>query len=147
MNSENTRRIIEACPSLFDTMKEECDNMTNGVTFSPIAFFFECGDGWADLLVELCEKIQSHLVTLSPESVYDIVALQVKEKYGSLRFYISSYDEVIECLIDEYSRKSRYVCETCGKPGKIRGSVWLYAACNDHTKDGDHDTTTEPNVP
>lgn len=133
MNLENTHRIISACPCLFDTGNKQ--------------FYFECGDGWTDLLVELCEKMQSYLSTLEPEILNEFVALQVKEKYGELRFYLSAYDEVLENLISEYTKKSRYVCESCSKPGHIRGQNWWYAACDEHTRPEDFDTASKTELP
>lgn len=134
MNIENTRRIIEACPSLFVDIESQRENMQNGVMFTPIAFGFECGNGWADLLVDLCEKIQAHLNTMPKEAVENIVALQVKEKYGTLRFYLSCHDDVLENYISEAQSKSAKICETCGKPAKLQGEYWLYTACEEHSK-------------
>lgn len=146
MNDENTRRIIAACPSIFDSMREEREKM--GIEpFHPIAFGFECGDGWADLLVELCEKIQSRLNTFEPQVANEIVALQVKEKYGTLRFYISAYDDTIEDYIEEAAKKSAGTCEQCGKQGKLRGTVWLYAACDEHTREEDLNPIPESEMP
>lgn len=133
MNDENTKRIIDACPSLFVTMDED-----TGVIL-PIRFGFECGDGWADLLVELCDKIQARLNILDKDVAKEIVALQVKEKYGTLRFYLSHYDELMELCIQEAEKKSACTCEQCGKPGKIRGNYWYYVACDEHTQEMDLD--------
>lgn len=137
MNDQNTQRIIAACPSLFTTIQSEQESFANGVPFHPIAFGFECGDGWADLLVELCEKIQQYLNTLPKDVANDIVALQVKEKYGTLRFYVAYYDETVEAFIQEAEQKSSCICEQCGKPGKVRGSRWYYTACDEHTREED----------
>jgi hypothetical protein len=125
MNEQNTKHIIDACPSLFETVNGELN------------FYFECGDGWADLLVELCQKIQSRLNILHKDLAKDIVALQVKEKYGTLRFYVSYHDELIELCIADAEKKSACTCEQCGKPGKLRGQAWLYTACDEHTRKED----------
>lgn len=143
MNDENTKKIINACPSLFSTMLDEQDNFTQGTFFTPITFGFECGDGWANLLIEVCENIQKYLKTLPQEIANDIVALQVKEKYGTLRFYMSCYDEQIEAHIKNAEKKSSCICEQCGAPGKLRGKFWLYTACDQHTKKEDLDLTSE----
>lgn len=146
MNDENTKRIIAACPSIFDSMQDERDKIGTA-PFHPIAFGFECGDGWADLLVELCQKIQSRLDEMDPDVAKDIVALQVKEKYGTLRFYLSSYDDTIENYIDAAEKKSAETCEQCGKPGSLRGTVWLYSACDEHTRDYDLNPIPESEMP
>lgn len=134
MNDANTRRVVEACPSIFRTIEDEVEAMQNGSLFHPIAFYFECGDGWADLLVELCQKIRLRLNELPENVAKDIVAIQVKEKYGTLRFYLSSYDQVIESFIQDATHKSRLVCEQCGNPGQLRGNAWYYVACEEHTR-------------
>ena len=127
-------------------MREERDKIGTE-PFHPIAFGFECDDGWADLLVELCEKIQSGLNTFEPQVANEIVALQVKEKYGTLRFYISAYDDTIEDYIEEAAKKSAGTCEQCGKQGKLRGTVWLYAACDEHTREEDLNPIPESEMP
>lgn len=146
MNDENTRRIIQACPSLFQTIHDEQENMLDGKVFSPIAFCFECGDGWVELLVDLCEKIQVRLNEMGSESK-EIVALQVKEKYGTLRFYLSTYDEAIEAFIKEAERKSSCICEQCGRPGSVRGKFWLYTACVEHTREEDLNPIPKSDAP
>lgn len=135
MNNENTKRIIDACPSLFIDIEQQCENMQNGIMFTPIVFGFECGDGWADLLVELCQKINTHLKTLSKEHVDAIYALQVKEKYGTLRFYLSCYDDTIDKFIQDAQLKSSVTCEVCGNTGKVLGEHWLYCACPEHSRE------------
>jgi hypothetical protein len=146
MNDENTRRIIAACPSLYDSMEEERDKI--GIQpFHPIAFGFECGDGWADLLVELSEKIQARLNEMPKDVASEYVALQVKEKFGTLRFYTSYCDDVIDGFIREAEQKSACTCEQCGAPGKIRGSVWYYTACDKHTREEDLNPLPESEMP
>jgi len=145
MNNENTKRIIDACPALYDSMEIEREKI--GIQpFHAIAFGFECGDGWAELLVELSQKIQEHLNTQDPEVAKEIVALQVKEKYGTLRFYISAYDETIESFIRDAEKKSAVTCEQCGKSGSVRGDFWYYAACDEHTRPEDLNPTPEKDL-
>lgn len=61
-------------------------------------------------------------------------ASQVKEKYGELRFYMTSATDEMYELIDEAEEKSRYICETCGAPGSTRGTGWLTTLCDDCDK-------------
>lgn len=82
----------------------------------------ECGDGWFKIIYELCEKLEQ----------YNIIASQVKEKFGGLRFYIrgveTNYDEIYN-IIHKTEEKSFETCETCGKPGTIRTGSWVYVSC------------------
>lgn len=93
-------------------------------------FGFECGDGWFDLIWDLCEKIELHLKDkAAEEEPFEVV--QVKEKYGSLRFYTNWGTNEISELIEEAEKKSATICEICGKPGKITGNYWLSCICDE----------------
>lgn len=116
MNIHNTKRLIEASPSLYGDR-----------------FCFECGDGWFSILLEASIKIESILQGYPKQIRDDVVAMQVKEKYGTLRFYISYYTEELDEIIDSAEKASCSTCEVCGNLGKLRGTRWLYAACDEHT--------------
>jgi hypothetical protein len=71
---------------------------------------FECGDGWFDLIKRLSERLKE----ISERTGDDIQAEQVKEKYGTLRFYINGGDEEAYKTIDKAERESEHTCELCG---------------------------------
>jgi hypothetical protein len=117
MNTKNTLYLWNKYPDLFAGRHEP-------ITKSLIPFGFECEDGWFDLINSLCEKI----VAINP----DVRASQVKEKFGTLRFYLNFYDEEVDKLIEEAETRSSYTCEVCGQLGQLchRGS-WLKTLCED----------------
>lgn len=57
-------------------------------------------------------------------------ASQVKEKYGTLRFYMDLELNGMHELIMEAENKSASTCEECGKPGKMRDGGWLKVRCD-----------------
>jgi len=57
-------------------------------------------------------------------------AAQVKEKFGSLRFYMTSGNDEIYDLIDEAEAKSRVTCEECGEPGEEKPMSWIRTLCD-----------------
>jgi hypothetical protein len=57
-------------------------------------------------------------------------ASQVKEKFGTLRFYLTHGTDEMYAIIGEAQQKSAKTCETCGKPGRIRGRGWYYTRCH-----------------
>jgi hypothetical protein len=84
------------------------------------------GDGWYDLIDRLSAKIEP----------LGAVASQVKEKFGTLRFYIGgvdneNFDEVYQ-YINEAERESAKTCERCGdtETACTRGGFWLQTLCN-----------------
>ena len=93
-------------------------------------YYFECDKGWSEILDRLCATIEDRIQENKLEEMY---ASQVKEKFGTLRFYMSGYDDFIEGAIALTEKQSCHVCEVCGTAGrteKIRG--WLKTLCNDH---------------
>jgi hypothetical protein len=72
--------------------------------------------------------------------VAQVVATQVKEKFGGLRFYYNGGDDYIDGMVRMAESWAANTCEVCGKPGKLRGGGWLYTACDEHTKPEDLET-------
>lgn len=124
MKEELDKKLVEDFPILY---KDRGKSMTK----TAMCWGFECGDGWEPLVRELSKKIEDYNTTS-----FDwppTVAIQVKEKFGSLRFYISCGPDWIHDLIEEYEEKSETTCEICGQPGTMcqKGS-WLKTLCNEH---------------
>jgi predicted nucleic acid-binding Zn ribbon protein len=88
----------------------------------------DVGNGWESLIRELSSKISE----LDP----DCVAVQVKEKFGGLRFYTGPATNEVFDLIQEYGRKSLKICENCGTDRKVKqvGTRWIYTRCPDCAK-------------
>jgi hypothetical protein len=120
-----------------------------------MAWGIECDDGWYNLLDKCLGKIQHlcDLVSYKGEE-YQIVASQIKEKYGTLRFYYSGTssdriaDDIVDDIITEAENESARVCENTGADGTVcrRGSWYRtlsyeearknnYVACNEQTEE------------
>ena len=97
-----------------------------------MAFGWECGKGWFPMLTELSDKLDAIFREKYLESMESFEVLQVKEKFGTLRFYVSSAPDEIYELIDEYEKKSGTICETCGKTGTLKESHgWFMTVCEE----------------
>lgn len=85
------------------------------------------GPGWAPLLQKLTDKLFS--------LGWDGGLLQVKEKFGTLRFYHQNnvrdplLAEVVEDVVEAAENRSGQTCERCGKYGEVRGDGWLVTRC------------------
>lgn len=93
-------------------------------------FCFECEDGWYELLHQLCLDIQA----ANPPENFCVV--QVKEKFGTLRFYVDNSNKEIDDLIHEAEMKSSSICEYCGSTEKIetradKGKYWIRTLCSE----------------
>ena len=95
---------------------------------------FECGDGWFPILNQLMGNIQHHIDWKNRESevVPHVTLDQVKEKFGTLRFYYTGGDDYISGLVSMAESMSGVLCETCGKPGTSTRGGWIKTACKEH---------------
>ena len=108
---------------------------------------FGIGDGWFQIIWYLSEKIEAILTRLDegietthrtkeskvkPSDAFRV--LQVKEKFGTLRYYTNGITDEIGAAVQFAEMSSRVTCEDCGKPGVLRGNTWLFTACNEHAK-------------
>lgn len=60
------------------------------------------------------------------------VAIQIKEKYGTLRFYVDGGDTTAQAYIDFAEAYSARLCDVCGAPGKTTGKGWVQTRCEAH---------------
>jgi hypothetical protein len=81
-----------------------------------------------------------------PESIPQVTLDQVKEKFGTLRFYYTGGDDVIDGMVRMAESMSGVTCEECGNPGERRGGGWIYTACDAHTKPEDLNSNEEEHV-
>ena len=82
------------------------------------------------------EVEEKRLAMIEAEKTVPTVS-QVKEKFGTLRFYVNAATEEHYNYITFAEVLSGRVCETCGAPGKRRGQGYIYTACDEHTEKGD----------
>ncbi len=94
-------------------------------------FGFECGDGWFNLIDSTCSLVQKHSGD-TPERA-PLIASQVKEKFGELRFYHRNVNEYATQVIDLAEALSGSICEVCGSLGEMRETKgWIQARCVAH---------------
>ena len=58
-------------------------------------------------------------------------AAQVKEKFGTLCFYMTGYTDEISAAIKDAVAKSNITCDECGVPGTLRQVGWWRVVCDD----------------
>ena len=93
-----------------------------------MVFGFDCGKGWYPLLKELADELD---IIIQEDNLKDFITVQVKEKFGTLRFYTHNGNERTESKISNACKISSETCEVCGKPGTLRIGGWLQTRCDD----------------
>lgn len=98
------------------------------------AYGFETPKGWDDVL----RRLSATLSNICTADGCDINVVQVKEKFGGLRFY---YDGDGNCTRINAAIRAAEVecyatCGICGKPGKlVNDRGWLMVVCEEHKRE------------
>ena len=81
------------------------------------------------------EMIEDARIRMEEEYKKVPVATQVKEKYGTLRFYIYGGTDAHLAYIDMACAMSSVTCEVCGNKGKSNQYGWIVTRCREHEDD------------
>jgi hypothetical protein len=138
MNEQLELKLVEKYPKIL------CDYKGDKMK-TCMAWGMECGDGWYDLLDRCMEKLQYLCDMWSKDGrEVQVIAHQIKEKYGTLRFYTGVYgandieDRIVDDIISEAEAASARTCEVTGEHGTVcqRGG-WYRTLCYEQArKDG-----------
>jgi hypothetical protein len=136
MNQELDKLLCEKYPKMMvnrdKSMMETC-----------MCWGFECGDGWFQILDSLMGNIQHHIDWNNKnfekgykqyKQVPQVTLDQVKEKFGTLRFYYQGGDDEISGMVRMAESMSAVTCEECGNPGTSGGQGWIKTLCETHRK-------------
>lgn len=130
MSPDLDKKLVEKYPVIFQ-------NRYSDMQSTAMCWGFECGDGWYTLIDNLCAQITHHLKYNAKPETEPFVCDQVKEKFGTLRFYGHGGDERVWAFVWFAENFSGRICETCGRPGKLITNGWYYTACEEHTEEED----------
>lgn len=85
----------------------------------------------SDWQIEQAEEDMKNGVVIPPE-VQQVVVAQVKEKFGSLRFYYDGGDDYVDGMVRLAESMSGFTCEQCGDSGESRQGGWIRTLCDHH---------------
>lgn len=143
MTDENFEKLVKRWPDLFQKSGD---------------FEFSINDGWYNIVDVLCgflsydiEQARSRLkysmenpTARFSESVDELEArvakaleelptlAQVKEKFGTMRFYIDGGTAEMHNYIEFAEAMTSRTCEVCGDQGKSRNTGWVKVLCDKH---------------
>ncbi len=116
MKQELADKLYQKYPEIFSGRH----NDTN-----PIHYGIAVLDGWYNIIDTAFFAIQQHINSRNG-SVSQVVAIQIKEKFGTLRLYCDGGDEYISGIIRYAEIISAVICEVCGAPGKVCNDDGFY---------------------
>jgi len=141
-----TNKLIDMLDSEFDTFM--CQSFPGlfiqrhqDMSITCMCWGFCIGRGWRNILYNLCLDLQK----ICDKTKIDIQFTQIKEKYGSARFYydtrmpvicdklkLTEINNEILLLINESEDKTYTTCAACGKEYKRKKQEtgWIKSICN-----------------
>lgn len=122
MKKELQEKLFEKYPKIFGDRKKSPQETL-------MCFGCECGDGWYNLIDILCSQLQHET---DKNGHPQVVAFQVKEKFGGLRFYIGEASDDQHAYISFAEAMSYHICESCGtmEDVEVRRGGWIVTLCN-----------------
>jgi len=93
-------------------------------------------DGWLPIIDKLCGAMQNYIDNRirytkdGPTTPEQVTCVQMKEKFGGLRFYTNGHDDVIEGMITMVEDLCDNTCDECGSEddlGITQG--WISIKC------------------
>ena len=96
-----------AAPNWISDLKMQFPQLFQGI----LPYHIACGEGWSGLLTQLCGRLDALALP-------DLKVVQIKEKFGGLRFYVEGGNgsEEVYALIQQAEAKAYLTCEACGAP-------------------------------
>jgi len=67
-----------------------------------------------------------------PYACPQVIVTQVKEKFGTLRFYYNGGDDYVAGIVAMAEAMTSVTCERCGKPGTRNDSGYISVRCEEH---------------
>jgi hypothetical protein len=144
MRDELDQQLCEKYPKIFV-------NRNGDPKHTLMCWGFEHGDGWYNIIDRLCANIQSHIDWRNkqraallesnphnlpiPDAVLQVVADQVKEKFGGLRFYYEGGNDTVDGMVRMAEAMSEVTCEECGAPGTASRGGWIKTLCEHHKEE------------
>jgi hypothetical protein len=142
VKKELDKKLCEDFPELYSQRHGD-------IRTAAMCWGFDCGDGWEPII----RKLSAQLALLPIQTT----AIQVKEKFGTLRFYTSNWNKnnlpieefghwcsIADACIEHACWISGQKCEECGEYGKVRtkgGSPygWRKCVCKRHAAEFGYD--------
>lgn len=125
MNSEEfEQKLLKEFPNLYV-------DMYGDMRHTCMAWGVNVEAGWHDIIYDLSKKLEEIILAMPADQRKQFRASQVKEKYGTLRFYMTSETAEMSALINEAEAKSEVTCEFCGADGSISEiGGWVKTLCS-----------------
>lgn len=122
LNKHNEELVVEF-PFLRVYGQESCHGVTS-------TMLDDMPQGWRIAFGrKLCKEIKEELI--KNNELYSYKIIQIKEKFGGLRWYDNSGLPGMQFIIAKYEALSEKTCINCGKPANWISKGWISPYCDE----------------
>jgi hypothetical protein len=116
-------RMFDAIQSTIDFSETNYENLKQHYNKLP----------WYKKLWSIYKRSRYHYLRDNQTPIPQVIAVQIKEKFGTLRFYYIGGDDRITPIVDFYESYTQYICEDCGSTTEIGyTNGWIRNVCKKH---------------
>lgn len=118
---------------IYNFIRYVWDNIIDRICFIPSYTELDAmPDGWRKAFgIQMCKELKKALTQYN--YLYKYRIMQIKEKYGSLRWYSNGSPNGCEYpIISKYEALSARTCIVCGKSAKYISTGWISPYCEEH---------------
>jgi len=145
--------LTQLCQAIQSHVDWRATQYKQAINYNKMAHAGQSGN--AELFADLCaveygdngfdaEYVKNRLAEILndplrviPEECEQVEVKQLKEKFGSLRFYYTGGDDYISGLVSMAESMTDITCEECGAPGTQGGTGWVSTLCETHRAERD----------
>lgn len=115
MSPEKTQQIFNKYPYLYRGRSESTKTSMMSLGFE------NCEDGWFDLIDRVSSNLEHAAALAGLEIMSNLYpkVTQVKQKFGSLHFYVENANNQMSRLIEEAEKIAEQTCQACGSKGEL----------------------------
>lgn len=124
-SQENYDRIVKENGVIDSVLRGETELFEK--EYGPLTKSF-----YATIYQDIKDGIRKKREPVQP--IPQVKAVQVKEKFGTLRFYTDFESDKMRTAIDFAELMSAKTCEVCGDRGTMNEEGWRSVRCNEHRK-------------
>ena len=122
------QRLVQEYPFLVDK------KVDINLAYSFYTYFDSLPITWVKNFGEkLCAELKEALIEEGEFENYKV--LQVKEKFGVMRWYDNSNNPRIQSIIQKYESLSEKICARCGAPATHMTTGWILPICDNCDKE------------
>jgi hypothetical protein len=127
MDAELEQSLKDNYPTVFELLNDPPDD-DDELTPTISLYGCQCDDGWYRLIDSVAAELERYNDRTDEEPV---VATQVKEKFGGLRFYTNHTPDGTYAVTSHTRYLSKMVCELCGEmeTSRVRKNVGFRWKC------------------